>query len=89
MLYLILTHKGKLRILRLIKMEFYQPNCIRLKDINAETLRLHMLDKYGVRVIALGKSNVNVAFSSMEEKQIPELSDRVLKGVEDLRAPGK
>jgi len=48
-----------------------------------------MLDKYGVGLIALGKSNLRVAFSSMEESQIPELFDLVLKGVEDLKAPGK
>jgi len=63
--------------------------CIRLKDVDAETLRLHLLDKYGVGLIALGKSNLRVAFSCMEEEQIPELFDLVLKGVEDLKAPGK
>ncbi|MEW6672823.1 MAG: aminotransferase class I/II-fold pyridoxal phosphate-dependent enzyme [Thermodesulfobacteriota bacterium] len=63
--------------------------CIRLKDVDAETLRLHMLDKYGVGLISLGKSNLRVAFSSMEENQIPELFDLVLKGVEDLRATEK
>ena len=63
--------------------------CIRLKDVDAEILRLHLLDKYGVGLIALGKSNLRVAFSCMEEKQIPELFDLVLKGVEDLKTPGK
>jgi len=63
--------------------------CIRLKDVDAETLRVHLLDKYGVGLIALGKSNLRVAFSCMEEKQIPELFDLVLKGVEDLKTPGK
>jgi len=63
--------------------------CIRLKSVDAETLRLHLLDKYGVGLIALGKSNLRVAFSCMEEKQIPELFDLVLKGVADLQTPGK
>jgi len=63
--------------------------CIRLKDVDAETLRLHLLDKYGVGLIAIGKNNLRVAFSCMEENQIPELFDLVLKGVEDLNAPGK
>lgn len=61
--------------------------CLRLKDVDAETLRLHLLDKYGVGLIALGKSNLRVAFSCLEEKQIPELFDFVLRGVEDLRKP--
>lgn len=63
--------------------------CIRLKDVEAEALRLHLLDKYGVGLIALGKDNLRVAFSCMEEEQIPELFDLVLKGVEDLRARPK
>ncbi len=63
--------------------------CIRLKDTDAETLRVHLLNKYGVGLIALGKSNLRVAFSSMEERQIPELFDLVLKGIDDLKTPGK
>jgi len=63
--------------------------CIRLKAVDAETLRLHLLDKYGVGLIAIGRSNLRVAFSCMEEKQVPELFDLVFKGVEDLKAPAK
>ncbi len=63
--------------------------CIRLKDVDAETLRVHLLNRYGVGLIAIGKSNLRVAFSCLEEKQIPQLFDLVLKGVEDLRAQAK
>jgi len=58
--------------------------CIRLKSVDAETLRLHLLDKYGVGLIAMGKHDLRVAFSCLEEGDIPELFDTVLKGVEDL-----
>jgi len=59
--------------------------CIKLKNIDAETLRLHLLDKYGVGVISTGKSDLRVAFSCLDEKDIQELFDIVLRGTEDLK----
>jgi aspartate/methionine/tyrosine aminotransferase len=58
--------------------------CVRLKTVDAETLRLHLLEKYGVGLIALGKKNLRVAFSCLEISMIQELFDIILKGVEDL-----
>ncbi|MBL7179251.1 MAG: aminotransferase class I/II-fold pyridoxal phosphate-dependent enzyme [Desulfobacterales bacterium] len=60
--------------------------CIRLKTVDAETLRLHLLEKYGVGLISMGEKNLRVAFSCLEESDIPELFDIVLQGVEDLKA---
>ncbi len=58
--------------------------CIRLKHVDAETLRLHLLDTYGVGLISIGHKNIRVAFSSMEEKEVKELFDIILKGIKDL-----
>jgi aspartate/methionine/tyrosine aminotransferase len=58
--------------------------CIRLKTVNAETLRVHLLDKYGVGLIALGDTDLRVAFSCLEEGDIQELFDIVLAAVKDL-----
>ncbi len=58
--------------------------CIRLKSIDAETLRVHLLEKYGVGLIAMGKRDLRVAFSCLEEDDVPELFDTVLMGVKDL-----
>jgi len=58
--------------------------CIRLKTVNAEKLRVHLLDKYGVGLIALGETDLRVAFSCLEESDVQLLFDTVLKGVEDL-----
>jgi hypothetical protein len=58
--------------------------CIQLKDIDAETLRCHILEKYGVGLIALGDKNIRIAFSCLEIEDIPELFDIILKGVQDL-----
>ena len=58
--------------------------CIRLKTVNAEKLRVHLLDQYGVGLIALGEKNLRVAFSCIEENDIRELFDIILQGVSDL-----
>ena len=58
--------------------------CLRLKTLEAEPLRVHLLDKYGVGLIALGTRDLRVAFSCIEKEGIQELYDTVLKGVLDL-----
>jgi aspartate/methionine/tyrosine aminotransferase len=60
--------------------------CIRLKSVDAETLRLHLLEKYGVGLISMGKSDLRIAFSCLEESDIPELFNIIFQGVEDLEA---
>ena len=59
--------------------------CIRLKSVNAEALRVHLLKKYGVGLISIGEKDLRVAFSCLEENEIPELFNIVLQGVEDLK----
>ncbi|MBW1988793.1 MAG: aminotransferase class I/II-fold pyridoxal phosphate-dependent enzyme [Deltaproteobacteria bacterium] len=58
--------------------------CLRLKTVEAEPLRTHLLDKYGVGLISLGKTDLRVAFSCLEEADVEELFDLVLAGVRDL-----
>lgn len=58
--------------------------CLKLKQVSAEPLRLHLLEKYGVGVIALGQSDIRVAFSCVEEDQIEELFDLIYQGAKDL-----
>ena len=60
--------------------------CIRLKSVEAETLRLHLLEKYGVGLISMGEKDLRIAFSCLEQNEIPELFDTVLQGVKDLQA---
>jgi hypothetical protein len=55
--------------------------CIRLKTVDAETLRIHLLDRYGVGLISLGESNLRVAFSCMEETDVEKLFDTIFQGV--------
>ncbi|MDX2439607.1 MAG: aminotransferase class I/II-fold pyridoxal phosphate-dependent enzyme [Desulfobacterales bacterium] len=58
--------------------------CIRLKTVDAEMLRVHLLDKYGVGLISIDDVNLRVAFSCVEESDIKELFDIILQGVKDL-----
>lgn len=59
--------------------------CIKLKDVNAEELRLHLLDNYGTGLISIGQSNIRVAFSCLEKEDVKTLFDIILQGINDLR----
>ena len=58
--------------------------CLRPRGVDAEQLRIHLLEKYGIGVIAIGNRDLRVAFSCLEEDQIPELFETVYKGVQEL-----
>jgi aspartate/methionine/tyrosine aminotransferase len=58
--------------------------CIRLKTVDAETLRVHLLDHYGVGLIAPGDSNLRVAFSCLEADDVEKLFDTIYKGIKEL-----
>ena len=60
--------------------------CIRVKGVGAEKLRLHLLEKYGVGVIAMGESDIRVAFSCLELGQIEPLFECVADAIGDLRS---
>lgn len=63
--------------------------CLRLKTVEAEPLRIHLLDKYGVGLISLGKSDLRIAFSCLEEEEIQTLFDTVLQGIRDIERFGR
>ncbi len=58
--------------------------CLKLKSVDAEKLRVHLLDKYGVGTISIGSTDLRIAFSCIAEKDIPELFDLIYKAVKDL-----
>lgn len=60
--------------------------CLRLKTVDAETLRVHLLKKYGIGLISLGKNDLRVAFSSVEKEDVQELFDTIFQGAEDLKS---
>jgi aspartate/methionine/tyrosine aminotransferase len=58
--------------------------CLKLKTVDAETLRVHLLDQYGIGTIALGATDLRVAFSCIEEENLEELFNLIYQGVQDL-----
>ena len=59
--------------------------CLKLHGVDGEALRCHLLEKYGVGVIAPGDNDVRVAFSCIEVEHVEDLFDTILQGVRDLR----
>lgn len=58
--------------------------CLKLHNVNAETLRLHLLENYGVGTIAINETDLRIAFSCVEEENIEELFDIIGEGIKDL-----
>ena len=59
--------------------------CIRVKGVDAETLRLHLLNRYGVGVISLGSSDIRVAFSCLEEADVEPMFECIHQAIRELR----
>ncbi|MCQ6559672.1 aminotransferase class I/II-fold pyridoxal phosphate-dependent enzyme [Paenibacillus mendelii] len=58
--------------------------CLKLNTTDAETVRQRLLDEYGVGTIALGETDLRVAFSCIEESNLEELFDTIYKAVQDV-----
>ncbi|MBG9796097.1 hypothetical protein ABD76_28165 [Paenibacillus dendritiformis] len=58
--------------------------CLKLNTVPAEKLRTHLLDAYGVGTIALGDTDLRVAFSCIEEQDLEKLFDTIYQGVLDI-----
>jgi aspartate/methionine/tyrosine aminotransferase len=58
--------------------------CLKLKKVDAEKLRVHLLDKYGVGAISVNKTDLRIAFSCIAEEDIQELFDIIYQAALDL-----
>jgi aspartate/methionine/tyrosine aminotransferase len=59
--------------------------CLRLRDVDADAVRLRLLEDHGVGVIALGKRELRVAFSCLEQAQIPGVFSAIAAAVRAVR----
>jgi aspartate/methionine/tyrosine aminotransferase len=59
--------------------------CVRVKGVDAETLRLHLLDRHQVGLIATSPSDIRVAFSCLELDQIEPLFETLHQAIGELR----
>ncbi len=60
--------------------------CLRLKSVEAEPLRKHLLEKYGVGLISVGKRDLRIAFSCLEKESVRELFDIIFQGIRDMES---
>lgn len=59
--------------------------CLKLKNVDAEALRVHLLNNYGVGTISVNKTDLRIAFSCMEVENIEDLFNIIYQGCKDLR----
>jgi len=59
--------------------------CLKIKGVDSETLRLHLLEAYGVGVISIDETDVRIAFSCIDRENIQELFDTLYRAVKDLQ----
>jgi aspartate/methionine/tyrosine aminotransferase len=60
--------------------------CLKLLYADAEAVRQRLLNAYGVGTIALGTTDLRVAFSSIEESNLEDLFDRIHQAVLDVKS---
>ena len=58
--------------------------CLRLKSGNAETVRQRLLEEHGIGVIALGETELRVAYSCLDEPDIETVFAVIAKVIEKL-----
>ena len=59
--------------------------CVQLKGVQAEPVRLRLLDKHGVGVIAAGGSDLRIAFSCLPPDDVEPLFEAVHAAVQEVR----
>jgi len=59
--------------------------CVAVKGVEAEKVRLQLLDTYGVGVIAAGPTDIRVAFSCLEVGEVEPLFEDLHKAIQDMR----
>jgi aspartate/methionine/tyrosine aminotransferase len=58
--------------------------CLGVKGADAEKVRVHLLDAYGIGLIATSGADLRVAFSCLELEQIEPLFDALHKAIQEL-----
>ena len=58
--------------------------CVKVKGVEAERARLHLLDEYGIGLVATSPTDLRVAFSCLELDQIEPLFEALHKAIQEL-----
>jgi aspartate/methionine/tyrosine aminotransferase len=61
--------------------------CIRVKGVDAEQLRVHLLEQHGVGLISIGPTDLRIAFSCLELADVEPLFECIHDAIGELRSP--
>jgi aspartate/methionine/tyrosine aminotransferase len=59
--------------------------CVRVKGVDAEALRVHLLEQHGAGLIATSPTDLRIAFSCLELEEIEPLFELLHRGLQELR----
>ena len=59
--------------------------CVRVRGVDAEDVRLRLLDEHGVGVISIGSSDLRIAFSCLELDDVEPLFEAIHRVVQELQ----
>jgi len=59
--------------------------CVAVKGVEAEKVRLHLLDTYGIGVISAGPTDIRIAFSCLEVGEVEPLFKDLHQAIQDMR----
>jgi aspartate/methionine/tyrosine aminotransferase len=59
--------------------------CVRVKGVDAEQLRLHLLDHHATGLISTSPTDIRIAFSCLEVDQVEPLFEVLHRGIQELR----
>ena len=58
---------------------------VKVEGVDAEKLRVHLLDEHGVGLIATSDTDIRVAFSCLEADDVEPLFEALHKAIQELR----
>jgi aspartate/methionine/tyrosine aminotransferase len=59
--------------------------CLAVKGIDAERVRVHLLERYGVGLVSTSPTDLRVAFSCLELEEIEPLFEALHRAIQELR----
>lgn len=59
--------------------------CVRVKGVDAEKLRVHLLDAHETGLISTSATDIRIAFSCLEVEQIEPLFETLHRGIQELQ----
>ena len=59
--------------------------CVKVRGVEAEALRLHLLDEYGIGLIATGAHDIRVAFSCLEVDEVEPVFEALHEAIQKLQ----